>query len=69
MYRVNGFPQWHRGKNSAANVGHADWVLELRRSPGEGNGNPLQYSGESRGQRRLVGYMQSMESQSDTISN
>ena len=26
------------------------------RSPGEGNGNPLQYSGESHGQRSLAGH-------------
>ena len=26
------------------------------RSPGEGNGSPLQYSGESHGQRSLVDY-------------
>ena len=28
----------------------------LGRSPGEGNGNPLQYSGEFHGQRRLLDY-------------
>ena len=33
-------------------------------SPGEGNGNPLQYSsGKSHGQRSLAGYVQSMGSQ------
>ena len=34
-------------KNPAANAGdagHAGSVSELRRSPGEGKGNPLQYS-------------------------
>ena len=31
-------------KNSPANAGHASLILGLRRSPGEGNGNPLQYS-------------------------
>ena len=30
--------------------------LGLGRSPGEGHSNPLQYSGESCGQRSLVGY-------------
>ena len=34
-------------------------ICGLGRSPGEGNGNPLQYSclGESHGQRSLVGYI------------
>ena len=29
---------------SACNAGDSGSILELRRSPGEGNGNPLQYS-------------------------
>ena len=32
------------GKESASNVGDPDSIPELGRSPGEGNGNPLQYS-------------------------
>ena len=32
------------GKASAYNVGDLDSIPELGRSPGEGNGNPLQYS-------------------------
>ena len=31
-------------KNPPANAIDAGWVPELERSPGEGNGNPLQYS-------------------------
>ena len=32
------------GKASACNVGDLGWIPGLGRSPGEGNGNPLQYS-------------------------
>ena len=32
------------GKKSARNAGHPGLILGLGRSPGEGNGNPLQYS-------------------------
>ena len=32
------------GKESACNVGDLGSIPELGRSPGEGNGNPLQYS-------------------------
>ena len=32
------------GKNSPANAGDVGSILELGRSPGEGNGNALQYS-------------------------
>ena len=31
-------------KNPPANAGDASWILGSGRSPGEGNGNPLQYS-------------------------
>ena len=43
-------------KNPAANGGDAGLIPGLERSPGEGIGNPLQYSclGKSHGQRRLV---------------
>ena len=55
-------------KNSPANVGDLSSVPEWGRSPGEGNGNPLQYScliqargilkriQQNSGQRSLVGY-------------
>ena len=32
-------------KNLPANAGNLGSILELGRSPGEGNGNPFQYSG------------------------
>ena len=40
----NGFTGGSNGKESAYNAGDPDSVLGLGRSPGEGNGNPLQYS-------------------------
>ena len=38
------FPGGSDGKESACNVGDLDSIPGLGRSPGEGNGNPLQYS-------------------------
>ena len=47
-------------KNPTANTGdikHTYYIPGLERSPGEGNGNPLQCSGlEKARQRSLVGY-------------
>ena len=37
------FPGGLDGKASACNVGDPGSISELGRSPGEGNGNPLQY--------------------------
>ena len=39
-----GFPQNSVGKASACNVGDLDSIPGSGSSPGEGNGNPLQYS-------------------------
>ena len=39
-----GFPGGSAVKNTPANVGNTGSVLELGRSPGEGNVNPLQCS-------------------------
>ena len=39
-----GFPGGSEGKASACNVGDPGSIPESGRSPGEGNGNPLQYS-------------------------
>ena len=39
------FPGGSAGKESACNVGDLGSILGLGRSPGEGNGYPLQYSG------------------------
>ena len=47
-------------KESACNAGDLGSIPGLGRSPGEGNGNPLQYScflpGEPQEQRSLAGY-------------
>ena len=40
-----GFPDSSIGKESACNVGDPGLIPGLGRSPGEGNGYPLQYSG------------------------
>ena len=42
-----GLPQWVSGKESACNAedeGEVGLILGSGRFPGEGNGNPLQYS-------------------------
>ena len=64
-YHFMGFPGSLVLKNPSVNAGDSGSVSGLGRSPGEGNGNPLQYSclRESHGQRSLEG---SMGSQSDT---
>ena len=40
-----GFPCGSAGKESASNLGDLGSTLGLGRSPGEGKGDPLQYSG------------------------
>ena len=42
---IQGLPGGSDGKESACNAGHPGSIPGLGRSPGEGNGNPLQYSG------------------------
>ena len=37
-------PRGSEGKESACNAGDLGFIPGLGRSPGEGNGNPLQYS-------------------------
>ena len=39
-----GFPGGSDGKKSACNTGNLGLICGLGRSPGEGHGNPLQYS-------------------------
>jgi len=39
-----GLPQWLSGKESACHAGDLGVIHGSGRSPGEGNGNPLQYS-------------------------
>ena len=41
---IKGFPRSSVGKESACNAGDLSSIPGLGRSPGEGNGNPLQYS-------------------------
>ena len=38
------FPDGSDSKDSACNAGHPGLILESGRSPGEGHGNPIQYS-------------------------
>ena len=40
---VKGFPGGSEGKVSVCNAGDSGLIPELGRSPGEGNGKPLQY--------------------------
>ena len=53
-----GFPGGSDGKESASNAGDLGLIPGLGRSPGEGNGNLLQYSclENPHGQRSLAGY-------------
>ena len=46
-YLCMGFPGRSAGKESACNVGDLGSIPGLGRSPGEGKGYPLQYSGYS----------------------
>ena len=45
LSRETGFPCGSAGKESACNAGDLGSIPGLGRSPGEGNGYPLQYSG------------------------
>ena len=63
-----GFPGGSDSKDSVCNAGNPGLIPGLGRSPGEGNGNPLQYSclEKSHGQRSLVGYSPWGRKESDT---
>ena len=54
---TEGFPGGSEGKESTCNVGDLGLIHGLGRSPGEGHGNPLQYSclDNPYGQRSLAG--------------
>ena len=56
--RNSDLPSGSDGKVSAYNAGDLGSIPGLGRSPGEGNGSPLQYScpEKSHGRRSLVGY-------------
>ena len=62
------FPGGSDGKASAYNEGNPGSIPGSGRSPGEGNGNSLQYSclEKSHGQRSLVGYSPWGHKESDT---
>ena len=45
FYFMSGFPGGSAGKESACNAGDLVSIPGLGRSPGEGKGSPLQYSG------------------------
>ena len=59
--KYEGFPCGLAGKEPACNVGDLGSIPRLGRSPGEGNGNPFQYSCLENSTDRGAG--QSMESQ------
>ena len=62
------FPCSSVGKESACSAGDPGSISELGRSPGEGNGNPLQYPclEKSHGQRSMAGYISWGHRESDT---
>ena len=66
--QLMGFPSSSVGKESACNTGDEGSIPGLRRSPGEGYGNPLQYSclENPHGQRSLAGYSSSGQKELDT---
>ena len=49
-----GFPDSSVGKESACNAGDLDLIPGLGRSPGEGKGYPLQYSGLENSMNSIV---------------
>ena len=60
-------PRWLSVKNLPANAGDAGSIPGLGRSPGEGNGNPLQYYClENPMDRGAVGYSPWGRKESDT---
>ena len=65
---ILGFPGGSEVKASASNAGDLGSIPGLGRSPGEGNGNPLQYSCLENPMDReaLVGYSPPGHKESDT---
>ena len=63
-----GFPGGSDGKESTCQSRDMGLIPWLGRSPGEGNGNPLQYSclENSHGQRGMAGYSPWSQKESDT---
>ena len=67
--RKQAFPGGSDCKESACNVGDPDSIPGSERSPGEGNGNPLQYSyleNPMDRERSLAGYSPWSHKESDT---
>ena len=62
-----GLPGGSDSKESACNAGDPGLIPGSRRSPGEGNGNPLQYSclENSMDRRALAGYIVHRFAESD----
>ena len=58
-----GFPDGSDSKESACNAGDLGLTPELGRSPGEGSGYPLQYSGLENSMTEELHSLQSMGSQ------
>ena len=63
-----GFPHSSVGKDSACNSGDWGSILGLGRSPGEENGNPLQYSCLGNPMDRGAGRLQSMGLQESVMT-
>ena len=65
----SGFPGGSDGKESALNMGDLGLIPGWGRSPGEGNGNPLQYSclENSMDKKSLAGYSPGGRKESDMI--
>ena len=56
LQELAGFPCGPAGKESACNAGDLGLIPGLGRSPGEGKGYPLQYSGLEKSMYSLWGY-------------
>ena len=63
---IMGFPGGSAVKNPSANVGDMGLIPGWGRSPGEGNGNPLQYSCLENPMEGRAWRLQSTGSQSQT---
>ena len=76
MY-IYGLPWWCTGKKSTCNTGGVGLIPDPGRSPGEGNGNPLQYSslgnamdrGAYRGRLQFMGLQRTGHDLSDCGSD
>ena len=67
-HQDKGFPCSTLGKESAGSAGDLGSIPELGRSPGEGNGNPLQYPCLENSTPEKPGRLQSTESQREDMT-